>query len=78
MQQELRNAQFQAAEASLAAFACYNKASRTVWKDSQTAQLWSRWGDMMMAINKKANDEAAFLEWAIAVDEAHNDGYWQE
>jgi hypothetical protein len=76
MKNEIRAAQFRAAEASLAAFTCYNKASRMIWKDSQIAQLWSRWGDIMMAVNAKANDDVAFLEWAQSMEEAYTDGYY--
>jgi hypothetical protein len=78
MKNEIRTARFQAAEASLAAFACYNKATRTFRKDSHTAQLWSRWGDMMMAVNAKANDNIRFLEWAQSMEEAYVDGYYSD
>ena len=78
MQKELRAAQAQAIEASLAAAACYNTATRMIWKDSQAAQLWSRLGDMLMAVHAKAKEEIAFLEWAIRTEEAYDTGYWSE
>ena len=78
MQKEIRAAQTLAFQASLAAGACYNKATRMVWKDRQTAQLWSRWGDMLMAVNAKANDDIAFLKWAESMEEAYVDGYYPD
>ena len=78
MKNEIRYSQLQAAHASLAAFDCYRAAKRTIWNDSQTAQLWSRWGDMLMAVNKKANKDIAFLQWAETMEEAYNEGYWPE
>jgi len=78
MKNEIRTAQTQAFQASIAAFDCYNKAMRSLWKDDQTAQLWSRWGDMMMAVNAKANDNIRFLEWAESMEEAYVDGYYPD
>jgi hypothetical protein len=78
MENEIRAAQFQAAQASLAAFDCYRAAMRSIWKDSQTAQLWSRYGDMLMAVNAKANDDIRFLEWAQIMEEAYVDGHYGE
>jgi hypothetical protein len=74
MKNEIRAAQFQAAQASLAAFDCYRAAKREIIKgDRQIGQLWSRWGDMLMAVNAKANDDIRFLEWAQSMEEADVD-----
>lgn len=34
-------------EAGFAAGACYNRAVRTIMRDRQLGQLWSRWGDIL-------------------------------
>ena len=79
MKNEIRAAQFQAAQASLAAFDCYRAAKREIIKgDRQIGQLWSRWGDLLMAVNAKANDDIRFLEWAQSMEEAYTDGYYGE
>ena len=79
MKNEIRAAQTQAFQASIAAFDCYRAAKREIIKgDRQIGQLWSRWGDMLMAVNAKANDDIRFLEWAQSMEEAYNEGYWPE
>lgn len=79
MQKEIRAATVQAFDAAGVACACYRNATRQIWKgDKQLAQLFERMGDLYMAINAKAKEEIAFLEWAESMEEAYNDGYWPE
>ena len=77
MKNEIRAAHHQACQASIAAFDCYRVAKREIVKgDGQIGQLWIRWGDMLMAVNAKANDDIRFLEWAQSMEEAYVDGYY--
>lgn len=77
MKNEIRAARFQAAYASLGALDCYRAAKREIIKgDRQIGQLWNRWGDMLMAVNAKANDNIRFLEWAQSMEEAYVDGHY--
>jgi len=77
MKNEIFSARIQAARASLAALDCYRVAKREIVKgDGQIGQLWIRWGDLMMAVNAKANDDIRFLEWAQSMEEAYVDGYY--
>jgi hypothetical protein len=79
MQKEIRAATVQAFDAAGVAFNCYQKASRWAWAgDFQRSQLWERMGDLYMAINRKAKEEIAFLQWAERTEEAYDAGYWPE
>lgn len=52
----------------LAASRCYNRASRTIMRDSQLGQLWSRWGDILRGASEfyaaeKAREEAMIADY---------------